>query len=446
MLGHAVKSLLGMLVAALLLAGCAGGGALSSSERTALVREARLDLVTRFGGIYENRAVQAYVEDVGRRVAQAAEPSGRYTFTVLDSDSPNAMALPSGDVYVTRGLLVLANSEAELAAAVAHEIGHVVARHADQRLARALAGEEVEAWSHDQEYEADIAGIHTLVKAGYDPRGMVSFLRSLRRHAGLQAQLSGFNPEIADRLDLVTSHPRTSDRVERAMVAAGAAPAGYVGRARHMGVINGLPYADDAEQGVVRGNTYLHPGFRFRFSVPAGFQLFDLDDSVLALHGSGALIVFTGGAVDPGQSLESIAEEWAGEKLRVERVTVNGMPAALARVQAFTRNGPMEVRLALVEYGRGIVYRFIFAAQGRTAEALDREFLQTARSFRRLTPAEAAAVGARHVETVRVPPGTRVEQLAGRSDKPLNEERLRVLNGVDAGEVLPEGLAKVLTD
>ncbi len=114
---------------------------------------------------------------------------------MLNSPIVNAFALPGGYVYVTRGLLALAGSEAELASVLAHEIGHVTARHAAQRHQRAATvpasakpGEldqdpaaYVQGYSREQELEADTLGIRYLARAGYDPQAMSSFLKSSTR-------------------------------------------------------------------------------------------------------------------------------------------------------------------------------------------------------------------------------------------------------------------------
>ena len=93
-------------------------------------------IVEQFGGVYKDTKVAAYVQALGNRLAAASElPEIRWTFTVLNSDEVNAFAIPGGFVYVTRGLMALAENEAELAGVIAHEIGHVTALHSSARQA-----------------------------------------------------------------------------------------------------------------------------------------------------------------------------------------------------------------------------------------------------------------------------------------------------------------------
>ncbi|NOY12799.1 MAG: M48 family metalloprotease, partial [Deltaproteobacteria bacterium] len=150
------------------------------------------------GGIYPDASINAYVDRVGQRIARRSHrPALHYTFKVVNDSSPNAFALPGGFIAVTRGLLINLEDEAQLAAVLGHEIGHVTARHSVQGMQRstllgmtvglmgALAGEEYgklvsdiggvtanlvdKSYSREQEREADRLGIDYMVLAGYAP-------------------------------------------------------------------------------------------------------------------------------------------------------------------------------------------------------------------------------------------------------------------------------------
>ncbi|MGH6720354.1 MAG: M48 family metalloprotease [Alphaproteobacteria bacterium] len=217
-----------------------------------------------FGGVYEEDIeLNAYVAGVGARLRAVSELEDQpFTFTVLDSPVVNAFALPGGYVYVTRGLLALAATEAELAGVLAHEIGHVTARHTAQRvttglfaslgaavlgaatgnqavadLAQVGAAAYVQSFSREQELEADTLGVRYLVRAGYDPRAMASFLRSLELHGVFEATLAGREgrePEAS----LFASHPRTAERIvlatDAAIAESGLADEPFVGRDVHL--------------------------------------------------------------------------------------------------------------------------------------------------------------------------------------------------------------------
>jgi predicted Zn-dependent protease len=459
-----------VLVAAVLavLSACADPLARSDApEHLALVQE--------FGGAYGSRSVEDYVQRVGERVADAAGAPGRFRFTVLDDETPNALSLPSGYIYVTRGLLALANSEAELAGVLAHEIAHVTSGHAVERMRQAIADGMALAvlesagvdpaiaesaalqaiarqqhYSRDQEYAADAAALRILRTAGYDPRALHGFLRTLVAQDRLQTVIEGRGGEADEgEPDFLSSHPRTIDRVERVAAAANAMPGGRIGHDEHLRVVNGLVYGDDPAKGVVRGNRFLHPALGFTFAVPKGFTIVNEDDTVLAIHPSGALILFDADAAPADIAMTRYLEQgWlAGVDLYgVSSSTVGGMPAAMASVRIHSNLGPMRGRVVAVRFDDDTVYRFLLATPADAGPAMARTQADAAGTFRRLSPAEAANIRPYRLRTVKVPPGTVVEQLAAGVPGDAAAERLRVLNGVGPGEALPGGLAKIYTD
>ena len=106
---------------------------ITSGDRTTGAK-AHPQILQEFGGVYESRQA-AYVTKVGRRIALQSGLSnaeGDFTISLLNSSVNNAFAIPGGYVYVTRQLLALMNSEAELASVLGHEVGHVAARHSKQ--------------------------------------------------------------------------------------------------------------------------------------------------------------------------------------------------------------------------------------------------------------------------------------------------------------------------
>lgn len=170
-------------------------------------------LVASFGGEYKAPSALRLVSDVTDRLVKATErPDETYAVTLLDSPVVNAFALPTGRIYVTRGLLALADDTSELAAVLAHEIAHVTLRHASARTEMALRSELVSKvvadvlndpatgallqdqsrfvlarFSRTQEFEADQTGVRTLARAGYDPFGASRFLTALNRTTALRA-------------------------------------------------------------------------------------------------------------------------------------------------------------------------------------------------------------------------------------------------------------------
>ncbi|MGI9402604.1 MAG: M48 family metalloprotease, partial [Rhizobiaceae bacterium] len=229
-------------------------------------------VLAKYGGEYTNRAAQNMLAIiVGRLVSVSDDPSRIYKVTVLDTPKVNAFALPGGYLYLTRGLLALANDSSELAAVIAHEMAHVAADHAiirQEKLSGTQVGEEVvnevlgdslaakvalaanqlqiADFSREQELQADAIGIRMIGKAGYDPYGSVRFLRMMQAYQNFKEGNSG----KVDKNSFMSSHPTTPQRIELAKRHArffGSPGIGDTDRDRYLRGIDGLLYGDTAD-------------------------------------------------------------------------------------------------------------------------------------------------------------------------------------------------------
>lgn len=486
-----------ILAAALAAMGLTGCGGLSGGEapQTVASRSAsdqRLgdqshpQILAQFGGEYDDPRVTSYVRELGMNLAaQSEQPQGPWTFTVLDSPIINAFALPGGYVYVTRGLVALAADEAELASVIGHEIGHVTADHTAERRSRATVAQigvlaatigaavlgadssvidmvgqagsavgqgVVASFSRSQELEADVLGVRYLARAGYDPFAQANFLESMQAQSELQARLSGGSYD-ANRVDFFATHPATAERVREAIRAAQAqgvpidagAPRN---RERFLQAIDGMVYGDSREHGFVRGRRFVHPALRFEFSVPEQFEIANATQRVTAQGPGGAGLIFDGGR-DPGGSLERyIARGWApqiaqqtrtGRLQQLQSTRINGLEAATAYLPIATGQGERVAQLTAIRTGDGTVYRFFGLARPGDQGVL-RRLDAAARSFRRLSQAEAAQARPYRIQVATAQAGDTVERLAARMpfDR-ANVERFRVLNDLELSDGLQPG-------
>ncbi len=317
-----------------------------------------LRILASYGGIYENAKLQATVEKtVDRLVAASERPDLKYKVTILNSSAINAFALPNGHLYTTRGLIALANDKAELASVLAHEMGHVIARHAaireDQAKQAALISHVVSdvlsdpqmgalalakskltlaAFSRAQEFEADGIGVGISARAGFDPFGASRFLADMQRNADLKTAGSG----EARTPDFLTTHPATPERIKNALANArqfSGPGAGERDRNEYLGDLDGLPYGEDPSEGFVRGRRFLHPKLGFTFLAPPGFSLDNTAQAVLGLKGGNEAMRLDVVSVPAEQSLPDYLKSGWIEKVdpsSVEEFTVNGFPAATA--------------------------------------------------------------------------------------------------------------------
>ena len=442
-------------------------------------------IMAAFGGEVQDARLRGYVRDIGMRLAaQSEQPQGPWTFTVLDSPVVNAFAVPGGYIYVTRGLIALANDEAELAGVIGHEIGHVTGAHTAKRQERAGiaqlgvfaatlgaallgAGNEavravnqlgnqvgqgyVAGFSRTQEFEADRLGVRYIAKGGYDPFAQADFLESLQRTTELQSQIAGrgYDP---NRVDFLSTHPATAQRVREAISAARrdgvAVPDGAPrNQERFFREIDGMIYGDSAEQGFVRGNTFSHPKLRFEFTVPQDFRIQNSSRQVTAAGPSGAGLIFDGDKAGRGGADDYIARTWApsiaqqtrtGQLTNLRRFNINGMDAASGQMAIETRGGVRIARMTAIRLG-DTMYRFL-GVQPQGADRLGQSMDDAARTFRRLSAGEARRLKPYKIAVRTVRGGDTVAKLARRSAfDDFAEQRFRVLNGLQPGEGLRVG-------
>jgi len=449
-------------------------GGLTEEGEADLGRQEHPKVLAEFGGAYQDPELNRYISSIGNFLAQTSErPDLDYTFTILDTPVVNAFALPGGYIYITRGLLALATSEAEVARVLGHEIGHVTARHTAERYGQTMAaniagvglgvllgGEAAQAggalgglllrsYSRDQEFESDMLGGRYLARAGYDTKAMAGFLSQLQAHARLEAALAG-QPEKADAFDIMQTHPRTADRIERALEQAGATPVAdpLVGQDIYFDKLDGMIYGDKADEGYIRGRTFAHPKLKFAFEVPEGFRLYNQSQAVVARDGEGKAAIQFDRAPKPygGSMTDYLTQVW-GAKVRlsgVEAITVNGLPAATASVSG---NGK-DYRLVALRYDSNVIYRFIFLSAADHTAALNRPFREATYSFRKLSDAEAAALKPRRIDIYEVKAGDSPAKIAARM--PFAEENLTrflVLNGFTETTTLAPGQrVKIVTE
>lgn len=423
------------------------------------------------GGSYSDAALERYLNDIAAVLLTSTTiPEGYAPVSVglLDTAVPNAYTLPGGAIYLSRGMVALANDEDELAGAIAHEIAHISARHVakrraaleqfvtniarkarsdltvggsrTRRIAVLEAGvnarlDELAALSQGQELEADRIAAGILTSAGYDP-------------AGLAALLGRFN-----------AWQRLSDRtfgIDRGALSAKRGPSGYPDPAirlaafdtdalarmpgaqdRLMSLIDGLPFDDLYQGGYIRGGTYWHPALGISLDIPRG--LLPTHDGYLVLlspHG-GLQVRF---ASDPEISLDTIAksvQEREDGFRNLRRLTVNGFAALSGSASDRSEGTELQTRIVYIDLDGALAILSMTSSPG-DAPRLARLYDALVASIARVEPASMPP--RRHYEARRIAPGDSVTALAEASAfGGQDEEGLRLLNGWDAGEAVRPG-------
>ena len=430
-------------------------------------------LVALFGGEYKFAAAEIYLNGILVRLAQSGEaPSEAYRVSILNTPLVNAFALPSGNLYVTRGLLALANDSSEIAAVMAHEIAHVSARHASARaeleknaavISKAASliqgnqkSNEVKAsgrlslasFSRLQELEADQIGVKAIAIAGYDPYGAARFLTSLGRASSLRASLFGQRGGEGQP-DILATHPSTPERIRQAVAAArqlGAPGLGLGARDEYFNAIDGMDFGDDPSEGFVRGRLFIHPKLGFTLTAPDGFALENSAQALLGIANGGAQALRLDSVnVSSSQDLGTyLASGWMEglDANSIRQVSLNGIPAALG----VAKGGDWQFRVAVIRFG-GEVYRMIFASRNLSA-ALDARFMESIESFRKLESEEAMRTRPLRVKIVAANADETAASLARRMA--VTEQQLDqflLLNGLQSGTALrPEERYKIVVE
>jgi predicted Zn-dependent protease len=471
LLAPRAASALAGLAALALLAGCATleqqGVAPSAPPAAApkAIRDTAADaerkrLVALYGGEYQWPKAQTYLDQVLVRLAAASGAQAQpYRVTILNSAVVNAFALPSGDLFVTRGLLALANDTSEVAAVMAHEIAHVTARHASLRAEKekteaviaqasqiiesrqksdevqAVAARTIASYSRQQEFEADRTGIEVIARAGYDPFAAARFLTALSRSSQMRAELIGQKGGGAP--DILATHPSTPERVAAALQIArqfGAPGVGDMARQPYLEAIDGMMFGDDPTDGAIRGRDFIHPRLGFAFAAPEGYVLENSAQAVLGVAGGGAeALRFDSVRAPAGKSLRAyLTSGWIDGLLAssIREGEVNGLPA----VYADARAGEWNFRVAAVAFN-GDIYRMIFAVKAMTPET-SRRFDDSIATFHPVTPDELKLAQPFVLRVVTAGFGDNAGSLAAKmvlTDRPL--EQFELLNGLDSDQL-----------
>ena len=463
--------ILALLVTVALVPGCATNP-VSGRSQAVLMSEAseirtgqQLHVqITQTMGVYEDLALQDYVQQLGGKLAAASQrPQLQWKFTVVDTDDVNAFATPGGYVYISRGILPYLQSEAELAAVLGHEIGHITARHAVQQQSRAtlagiasaaaaiFTGQQalgdltsvvgsaiVSGYGREAELEADRLGAEYLAKTAYDPDAIIRVVASLKDQELFErerARLEQREPRIYH--GVFATHPDNDTRLRQAVAAAGRvqpqAGGGTINEAAFLQAIDGLAVGSSRRQGMVRGSRFYHADLQFTLAFPTGWKIQNEPQQILAsAAGREHMMQVTAqappaGVDDPRQfALRGLANR------RLERpqsLSINGLDAFTTIVRG--DNSPYgsnrSVRYVIIQHAN---LMWIIKGASRAGDATpegDRLFLSTAQTFRPLRSNEFALAEPHSLKLITATPGMTYEVLAKQAqlaEYPVQQLRL----------------------
>ncbi|MGE3176640.1 MAG: M48 family metalloprotease [Vicinamibacterales bacterium] len=456
------RNLAASLTIAAALAGCAVNPAtgerqlslVSVDEEIRLGRTSAAEVRHRIG-LVDDARLQAYVERIGQQLASASErPSLLWSFQVVDDPSPNAFALPGGFIFVTRGLMGLMGSEAQLASVLGHEIGHVTARHSvtmisKQQLAQlglglgtafypelGPIGQAIGAglsllflkYGRDAEHQADELGFRYASARNYDLRAMATVFDAIQRTAALE--------HTSTLPSWLQTHPEPGERiahVNEMLDALPSASAGRVDRPAYLDEIDGLVYGQNPRQGYFENGHFYHPELRFSFEIPYDWQAQNGASAVIAAAPQGAAALQLTLVEDGGEvAMRRFAAQPGVRIGRVSTMRIHGIPATTAPFQVAA--GGSRVR-GLIAYLSHRDRTFELAAYATAASWAEyRERLESViRSFSPVTDPGVLAAAPHRLEIVRLDRDTTLEQFDETYESVIPLGELAIINHVPNG-------------
>jgi predicted Zn-dependent protease len=379
-------------------------------------------------GLVRDPRLTDYVDELGRALApHSPRQDVIYDFQIIESTDPNAFALPGGHIFVSRGLLLLANSEAELSNVLGHEIGHVAARHAAQQDAHVKTlGLSTLLSERNQEREADRIGQEIALAAGVDPSGMPRFLQKLQNLDKLTRGFSmpqtylATHPALPERVAEATTNAQVREwraEFERGPLAVRSLATLESTRDVYLDRIEGVAVTRPASEGVFQGDRFLHPELNFSLRFPPEWNHVNQASQVVSIaptRDGVVLLQLHGEGDDPMQTARRYA---AREGLRLENPTplkIGGLPAFRTEAQIETSVGRVDAEITWIAYD-GRIYCLIAGMEPGVFRKYQGLFRRFTHSFRPLTAEERASITEDRLRIVEAREGETLGELSERS-------------------------------
>lgn len=366
----------------------------------------------------------------------------------MDDPTPNAFALPGGFIFVTRGMMNLLTSEAELASILGHEIAHVTAHHTVNQLSKQQLAQlglglggifvpEVQAlspvigtglnllflkYSRDDEREADKLGFQYARREGYDVSEFADVFGVLQRASDSRAgALPGW----------LSTHPASAERIETGRQRAaqvGAQPNATVGREAYLRRIDGLVYGQNPRHGFFRENVFYHPELRFQVRFPDGWDTRNLARAVVGLapQRAAAFQLMLAGE-SPADALQQFRQEQGVQLGRPVDRAINGLDALTAEFIAQAEKESVRGIAAFVGYG-GRTYQMVAYAERLWYGRLASELLNIVQSFAPVSNPQILSVEPQRIDLVQLDRSQTLQEFVRRYESAVPVDRLAVLN------------------
>lgn len=453
---------------------------MSEQSEVALGRKTNKEVLQQYI-VYDNPELQAYVNEVGQKLAMNSHRNNLiYRFTVLDSKDVNAFALPGGYIFITRGLMAYLNSEAELAAVLGHEIGHVTARHsvrqysaakltgigsalasifipgmnqASNQLMQVMGTAFLRGYGREHELEADKLGAEYVARTNYDAESMLDVIRVLKNQETFETQRAkseGREPRIYH--GLFSTHPDHDTRLQEIVEYASkyqSQTGSRKGREEYLNKIDGLIFGDSPQQGITRGNNFYHEQLDISIAFPEKWNITNLPDKLIITAPQG---VATQQILLEDLNKRISPREFMIQRLGLKTLTndkplkINGLEAHTGIATINTGNGKRAARFTVIYFNNQAYILVGVTKDPKAMSHYDAAFMETARSFHQMTQNERLLAKPLRLKIVNSTNETNFKSLAQQSPlEKYQEEQLRLLNGLyPQGKASSKALLKII--
>ena len=444
--------------------GCASSGKSASKrpKRTVLLTSAddvrvgreAADSVVSDIGVLDNADLVSYVDGIGRKLLRGLPRRDfAYEFKIVDQMEPNAFALPGGHIFISRGLLALANNEDELACVIGHEIVHAARRHSAQKqeivsyqkgfAPRFSNRRAVASYDRDMEREADALGQKLAAAAGYDPIGMSTFMRRLDQRERL---LMGA-PRAPTFFD---THPGSRERATTTAMRAHELrwtrdPSLGDTRARLLEHTDGMIIGDRPETGVFVDELFMHPVLNFEIRFPRGWLMQNASRAVGATAPRGEAVIYLTGDMKAGNLVEladefsvKAAEEYGVKVTEKKKVRLGNLEAIRYGYEGGGFGRSIVARVTFFPFAEA-TWRIVGAAPAAAANRYLGQILGSTRSFQPLTPENRAKIRTKHLHVVLARGGEDLITLGERTNNAWTPTETALANGMLGNRVFEGG-------
>lgn len=418
-------------------------------------------------GVYDDARMEAYVENIGKRLVAALEdPLFDYSFKIIHTSTPNAFALPGGYTYVTTGLLPVLESEDELACIMAHEIIHANNRHSIKSMKRGIipailqlpgnviglispgAGEMINrpikgfgdlgmaSYSRKNETEADVEGSALAAKAGYDPDALQSALQRIGKYIEL---ITGEKEEKG----YLDDHPMTADRVKRLKKEAAKLdfkPSDPLSESFKR-EFQGLLYGENPLHGVIIDSVFYNPEHEFRINIPQGWvgQIYPETFAMMDSTRSASLyITYTESDSTPKEKAAVLRSQLPDPYKQImvldQEVSINNTPAYMMAFEK--RTAESEVYAFMLWFRKGGT---LIEFSAMTRPELRKNIEHVPYTLAVLREADKERVTVEKLELVKTRDNENLEEFNSRISNILSKEITVLINNLSPGQSLPEG-------